>query len=188
MVERREFLKNSLKTGAAIVAGSTLVSSSALAAENKTAPIDPDSMSKAAREHFLPGGKTCVESMLLAGADALGIKTPVIPDIGLGVAGGIGLQGRTCGVIIGAAMVAGMAIGPKESEYKKKKMASLSAAGKIFKAFETKHGSTDCRKLCGLDLTTPEGRKKLQASVKKDTCSQYVDTAARLMADMLNNV
>jgi len=187
-MERRAFLKNSLKTGAAIVAGSALVSDSALAEQKKLTPIDPDSMSKAALEHFLPGGKTCVESMLLVGADALGIQTPVIPDIGLGVAGGIGLQGRTCGAIIGAAMVAGMAIGPKESEYKKKKMAVLSAAGKIFKEFEKEHGSTDCRKLCGLDLTTPEGRQKLEADVKKDTCSQFVDTAARLMAEMLNNV
>jgi len=187
-MERREFLKNSLKTGATIVAGSAFVGGVALAEQKKSTPIEPDSMSKSALEHFLPGGKTCVESMILAGTNALGIKTEVIPDIGLGVAGGVGLQGRTCGAIIGAAMVAGMAIGPKESEYKKKKMASLSAAGKIFKEFEKRHGSTDCRKLCGLDLTTPEGRKKLKASVKKDTCSQFVDTAARLMADMLNNV
>ena len=187
-MKRREFLSTSLKTGAAVVAGSSLVVGSVLASEKKSAPIEPDSMSKAALAHFLPGGKTCVESLLLVGADALGIECPVIPDIGLGLAGGVGLQGRTCGVILGAAMVAGMAIGPKKSEYKQKKMAVLSAAGKIAQDFEKKHGSTDCRKLCGLDLTTPEGRQKLEASVKRETCSQFVDTGARLMAEMLANV
>jgi len=187
-MKRREFLSKSLQSGAAVVVGSTLVTGSALSSEKATVTIEPDSMSKAALEHFVPGGKTCVESLLLAGADALGIECPVIPDVGLGLAGGIGLQGCTCGAITGAAMVAGMAIGPKESEYKKKKMAALSATGKIFQEFEKKHGSTDCRKLCGLDLTTPEGRQKLESKVKKETCSQFVDTGARLMAEMLANV
>jgi len=186
-MERRDFLKNSLKTSAALMVGSVLVSNLANSEQKAAGTIDPDSMAKAALEHFLPGGMTCVESMLLVGADALGIKTPVIPDIGLGLAGGIGLQGRICGAITGAAMVAGMAIGPKEAEYKKKKKAVLSAAGKIFKEFEKKHGSIDCRQLCGLDLTTPEGRKKLESVVKEKTCSQFVDTATRLMAEMLAN-
>ena len=187
-MERREFLSKSLKTGAAIAVSSTLVSSSALALEKARTPIDPDSMSKAALEHFLPGKKTCVESMLLVGADALGIECPVIPDIGLGLAGGVGLQGRTCGAILGAAMVAGMAIGPKESDYDAKKKKVLTAAAKVFKEFEKKHGSADCRMLTGLDLTTPEGKEKLKTSVKKETCSQFVDTATRLMAEMLANV
>ena len=184
-MERRDFLKNSLKTGAAIMAGSALVSGAVRAAQKTAAPIEPDSMSKAALEHFLPGKKTCVEAMLLVGADTLGIESPLIPDIGLGLAGGVGLQGRTCGAILGAAMVAGMAIGPKISDYDKKKKAVLKAVAKIFSEFEKKHGSTDCRKLCGLNLTTPEGMAKLKAGVKKETCSQFVDTATRLMAEML---
>jgi C_GCAxxG_C_C family probable redox protein len=186
-MERREFLKSSLKMGAVIVAGSALVNSPASAVQKAATPMDPDSVAEAALKHFLPGKKTCVESMLLAGADALGIESPLIPDIGLGIAGGVGLQGRTCGAILGAAMVASILMGQKESDYDKKKKAALGAAAKIFNEFEKKHGTTDCRKLTGLDLTTPEGKAKLKASVKQETCSQFVDTGARLLAEILAN-
>lgn len=122
-MERRDFLKKGLKTSAVIIAGSSL--SSISDSKDKTGvSVDADSMSKEALEHFLPGKKTCVESILLVGSDALGISVPVIPDIGLGLAGGIGLQGQTCAAIMGVAMVAGMAIGRKESEYSEKKAVS----------------------------------------------------------------
>lgn len=187
-MERRDFFKKGLKTSAVIIAGSSLSSISVSNAEKTRVSVDADSMSKEALEHFLPGKKTCVESILLVGSDALGISVPVIPDIGLGLAGGIGLQGQTCAAIMGVAMVAGMAIGRKESEYAEKKKAVLKAVAEVFKEFEKKHGTTSCRKLTGLDLTTPEGKEKLKAGVKENKCSQFVDTAARLMADMLTKV
>jgi len=184
-VQRRDFLKHSMTAGAAMAGWSAIAVPHALAQEPKAVSSDPDRIAKAALKHFLPGKRTCAEAVLMAGTGALGVKSPLVPDIALGLAGGVGLQGRTCAAILGAAMVAGLAVGVREANYKKKKAATFQAAGEMLRAFEQKHGSTECRKLCGLDLTTPLGRARLVAGVKAKTCSRFVDTAARLMAEAL---
>jgi len=145
-------------------------------------------MAKSAVKHFLPGKLTCGESILLAGLESLGIKTKLAPDIALGLGGGVGLQGKTCSVLIGAAMILGLAVGAVEKDYKKKKMATFKAVGQFSKAFEKEYGCTVCRKLSGLDLTTVEGRKKLMASVKAERCCKLVEFGARTLAMSLQEI
>ncbi len=147
--------------------------------------IDPDKLSKTAYQHFIPGKLTCCESILMAGCEALGVKSDLVPDIALGLAGGIGLQGKTCGVLSGCAMVLSLAIAQKESGYSKKKMSTLQAVARIYRAFKEELGDTECRPLCGQDLTTPVGRKKLQESVKEQTCARFVQIGSELLAAKL---
>jgi len=149
---------------------------------------DADTMAKSAVKHFIPGKLTCGEAILLTGLESLGLKTKLAPDIALGLAGGVGLQGKTCAVVTGAAMILGLAVGVVEKDYKKKKMATLKAVGKFSKAFEKEYGCTDCRKLSGLDLTTVEGRKKLMASVKADRCCKLVAFGAKTLAKSLQEI
>ena len=150
--------------------------------------IDPDKLSQKAYQQFIPGKLTCCESILIAGCEVLGVKSDLVPDIALGLAGGIGLQGKTCGVITGCAMVLSLAIAQREKEYPKKKMATLQAVGRIYDAFKERVGSTECRTLCGLDLTTPEGRKKLQESVKEQICTRFVQLGSELLATELEKL
>ena len=145
-------------------------------------------MAKSAVKHFIPGKLTCGESILLAGLESLGLKTKLAPDIALGLGGGVGLQGKTCGVVTGAAMILGLAVGAVEKDYKKKKMATMKAVGKFCKAFEKEYGCTVCRKLSGLDLTTVEGRKKLMASVKANRCCKLVAFGAKTLAKSLQEI
>ncbi len=150
--------------------------------------VCPKQLSDAAFEYFIPRKLTCSESILWAGCDCLGITSDLLPDIALGLAGGIGLQGKTCGVLTGSAMVLSLAMAAKEKNYKKKKMGTLQAVGRMRKAFAQKFNHTDCRSLCGLDLTTPEGRKELMGHVKADTCAEYVRAGAELLAQELNKI
>lgn len=150
--------------------------------------IDADQFAAKAHEHFIPGKRTCCESILMAGCDALGIESKLVPDIALGLAGGVGLQGETCGVITASAMVVSLAVAAKEKEYPKKKMQTLAAVGRLRCAFQKEFGHTDCRSLCGLDLTKPEDRKKLVESVKSQTCAKFVRGGARLLAEELRNI
>lgn len=150
--------------------------------------IDPAKMAETAYQFFIPGKRTCSESILKAGCEALGIKSDLIPDIALGLAGGIGLQGKTCGVLTSSALVLSLAVAQNEKEYPKKKMATLQAVGRMYKAFEECVGDTRCRALCDLDLTTPEGRKKLQTKVKKETCTRYVKVGSELLAKELQKL
>ncbi len=150
--------------------------------------IDANQLAAKAHEHFIPGKRTCCESILMAGCEALGIESDLVPDIALGLAGGVGLQGETCGVITSSAMVLSLAVAAKEKEYPTKKMQTLAAVGRLRCAFQKEFGHTDCRSLSGLDLTKPEDRKKLKESVKAQTCAKFVKGGARLLAEELRNI
>jgi len=181
-MKRREFLRTCVTSTAVGPASLPLLSTAHAAAGVDMRKIDPGKLSEAAYEQFIPGKLTCCESILMAGCAALNIESDLVPDVALGLAGGIGLQGKTCGVISGCAMVLSLAIAQKEKDYLKKKMATLQAVARLYDAFEERVGSTECRTLSGLDLTTPEGRKKLQESVKKQTCTKFVKVGSELLA------
>ena len=83
------------------------------------------------------------------------------------------------------AMVLSLAVAADEPDYPKKKTRVLKAVGSLCKRFEEEFGTTECRKLSGLDLTTPEGREVLKQRVKAETCRGYVDTCARILAEIL---
>ncbi len=190
-MKRREFVKG-CSAGLAAVGGSLALGGVAHAqqGERQTArlpAIDADKMAKAAYEHFVPGGLTCCEAMVLVGCDALGVESELIPDITVGLAGGIGFQGQTCGCITGAAMVLSLAVAARESEYLRKRQRTVQATGRLYKKFEETFGTTQCRALCGLDLTTPEGVKALMAGVKAKRCGPLLPATARMLAEELAN-
>ena len=184
-MKRRNFLQT---CAAGLIAGGGSLSVPTLArAGEKPAKrdIDPDKFCKTTHKYFIPGKLTCCESILIAGCQALGIESDLVPDIALGLAGGIGLQGETCGVLTGCALVLSLAVAEQEKEYPEKKMRTLQAVGRVHKAFKERLGRTDCRSLSGLDLTTPEGRKKLEEAVKEKTCAKYVRVGSELLAKEL---
>ena len=194
-MDRREFLRAGV--GAGVSAG-IAVSTLTLAGCEKGPPkeerlarlaqptkVDPDAFAEVAVKHFLPGKKTCGESILMAACDEFGIRSELVPNIALGLAGGVGLRGKTCGLVTGSAMVLGLVAGAKESEYKERFARVQKAVGAYVKRFEREFGSTACRKICGLDLTTPEGMKELKTKVKAEKCGKIVRTAARLLAESL---
>jgi len=184
-MKRRQFLETS---AASLAAAASL--GAAPAAYGTEASVEKlnsaDRLARTAGEHFLVGHRACSESILMAGCEALGIKSELVPDIALGLAGGVGLQGDACGVLTSAAMVLSLAIAGKETEYPKKKMRIAQAAGRVHSEFKKQFGCTDCRTLCGLDLTTEEGRKKLAEGVKVQKCAKFVEGGAKLLARELD--
>jgi C_GCAxxG_C_C family probable redox protein len=181
-MKRRQFVQKCVAGGAAWCALET----TGHAEEAKRSPISPDELAKAAQRHFLEEKRSCCESVLLAGCEALGIKNELIPEIAIGLAGGIGMQGETCGVLTGSALVLSIALPKKETEYPKKVMRTAQAVGQVHKEFKKQCGHTDCRSLTGVDLSTPEGRAKHKADIRGPKCSRYVAVAARLLAERLN--
>lgn len=182
-MQRRQFFRTGL--AAALCGGSALVGQrSASGQEADTAP-DADTMAEAARRLFLVEHRTCSEAMLLLGGKSAGVESAVLSSIGLGLSSGLGRQGHTCGVVLGAAALAGLVVGKREQQPSRRKRAVLAAVARICKEFRRRHGSTDCRTLTGLDLTTLDGRAKHKAGVRRERCSQLVETGARLVAEML---
>lgn len=187
-MKRRDFLQR-CTVGVSVAAGCWAGVSMATEIEPQRNPgIDADRLKQRVLEHFLTEDLTCCESILLTGCEALGIESDVVPDIALGLAGGIGLQGGTCGVLTSSAMVLSVAIGGRETDYAMKKMRTLQAVSKVYSEFRNEFGCTDCRSLCGLDLTTPEGRKRLTEGVKVEKCTKFVSAAAELLARELQTI
>lgn len=152
------------------------------------AVTDADALADRAVFHFMEGNRTCSEALLLAGAEALGVRSPLVPDIALGMAGGMGLLGKTCGAVTASIMVLSLAAGRKEKDEKKKRMLAFNTAASLQKRFAEKFKTTDCRKLCGLDLTTPKGRKALQERVRAETCRPIIAACAKMLAEELNGL
>lgn len=150
------------------------------------AKADAEAMAKSAVKHLLPGKRTCGEAVLASGCEALGVRCKMVPDIALGLGGGIGFQGKLCAVVSGGAMVLSLAVAARESEYKNQFMRTMKACGAWYKACEKQFGTCSCRELSGLDLTKPEDRKKLKAHVKADKCAKIVAAGAKLLAEQIN--
>ena len=112
-MERRQMLKTCVV--AATAAGVTLTPTAR--AERKTfAPINSEKMIATALECLTTVGQGCCESILSAGCQALGIESDLVPDIAMGLAGGVGLRGRICGLLTGSSMVVSLAVAKKEKD------------------------------------------------------------------------
>lgn len=185
-MKRREFVK---ACSAGTVFGSLSAAGLTAAEETTKKPVDPEKLAKTALGHFVAGKRTCGESILMAGCEALGVQSDLVPDIALGLAGGMGMQGETCGALTSSTMVLSLAVAQKEKEYPKKMMRTMQCVGRVHRAFKKQCGCTDCRSLTGgLDLTTPEGKEKLKAGVRAQKCTKYVEAAARILGQELKTL
>ncbi len=183
---RREFMRTCM-AGAA-VGSVSLLPVTATALEQRKGVIDGTELAKTAYEYFIGGKRTCCESILMAGCEVLGIESDLVPDIALGLAGGGGLQGKNCGILTGGSLVLSLAVAQRQTEYPKKKKATFGAVGRFYKAFEKQVGSIECRTLCKLDLTTPEGRSKLEGGVKEQVCTGFLQIGSELLAKELQTI
>ena len=154
----------------------------------QTEQIDPDDLAQRATYHFGEKGRSCSEACLMAGAEALGIESPLLPEIAIAFAGGIGMQGDVCGAVPGCVMALSLAAAQQAKEDPQRKAIALPAAGRLYRRFAEQCGSLRCEQICGLDLTTPEGVAQLAAGVRGEKCTPAVAGAARLLADELNRI
>jgi len=147
--------------------------------------IDERRMMKTADNLFTDEGRCCGEAVLAAGCEAVDVKNALVPSVALGLGGGVGLQGETCGAVTGAALAVSVAWLEKEPCYDERKMATFESAGRVCAALKKKWGSVRCRKLCGINLARPGGLEKLVAGVKDEKCAGFVKDAARELAKEL---
>ncbi len=184
-MDRRGFLRVAAAGPAAAAAGGWAATAAGKQTMSALPKVDRDALAGAARKQFIPGRKTCGEAILAAGCEALGIRSDLVPDIALGLVGGCGLQGKTCGCVTGSAMMVGLAVGRQEADYKPKKVRTFKAVGARVERFEKAFGSTECRAISGLDLMKAGDRQKLESHVKAQRCAKVVRAAARMLAETL---
>jgi len=136
-----------------------------------------DEISERAAKYF-EAGFNCAESVLMSFAESIGVRTDLIPKIATPLGGGIGRRGSVCGALTGGVMAIGLKVGRSELKDTKSREESYEKALELFKRFEKEFGSALCYDLIKLDLTTSEGRKKIN-KVRLEKCIHFVRAVAR---------
>lgn len=128
----------------------------------------------------------CALSVLMSHAQDLNLDQTTALRIALGFGGGM-TMGETCGAVTGAYMVLGL-----KANFQEKSVAEIKADTKIAvrrfnELFIAKHGSLQCKKLLGVDLSTLEGSAEANAKGLFDSiCAPLVASAAEILETEFN--
>ena len=132
---------------------------------------------------ILGEGYTCAESVLRAVSEEYEIDIEH-PHIAMGFGGGMGFMGEVCGAVSGAVMAIGIVKGPVENQQEFQEIMPL--VQDFRHRFETEMETISCRELTGMDLSKPGGFEEfMQSEVPEKVCTRAVDTAYRLVMDVL---
>lgn len=134
-----------------------------------------------AKQHF-NNGFQCAESVLLAVADALEIRSPLIPAIATGCCHGKLQTFGTCGALTGGIMAVNLThgrAGPRESVAD-----NYRAVRTLIQEFSGACGGIDCSRLMGCDLDTADGRRVYEENSVRQQCREYVGIAAGLAFEL----
>ena len=111
----------------------------------------------------------------------LPVDEKVVARLASGFGGGMGNTGGTCGAVVGAVMALGLTNDPGDDADLEEGLAFAKRVAALRRAFEAEMGSSECRELTGLDLTTPEGVDELlNSDTGERVCFPAVATAYRL--------
>ena len=127
----------------------------------------------------------CSQSTFTPFARHFGMDLDLAFKIAAPFGGGFGHMGEACGAVSGALMALGLAKGNAVVD-REKKYACYHLAAEFQNRFKVEHGSVLCPKLLGLDIGDPEQLQQARdRNLFAEVCPNYIETAVRLMADIL---
>jgi C_GCAxxG_C_C family probable redox protein len=125
----------------------------------------------------------CAQSVLLSFANELNLDEMTAKKITLGFGGGMAMA-ETCGAVTGAYMVLGLKAQTGAKTMQEMKTETKVAVRKFNELFIAKHGSLKCKKLLGVDISTPEGSATASNQNLYDTvCTELVASAADILEE-----
>ncbi len=130
--------------------------------------------SDTAAEQLISGKMNCAQAVLTSFCEELGLDRDVALKIAKCFGGGIASSGNTCGAVTGAYMVIELKQGTEVPEAPGKEKVKMLTA-KFAQEFVKIHGSTQCRKLLGYDVSLPEEFKiVIQKKLFSTRCPIFV--------------
>jgi C_GCAxxG_C_C family probable redox protein len=131
-------------------------------------------------------GCNCAQAVLTSFSDILKMDKESLMAVSAGFGGGMGKLQDTCGAATGAYMVFSIYRSHTTSDNQHAKDESALMIRKFSKRFMEIEGSTNCKKLIGVDLNTEEGQ---QEAAEKDlfnkVCGKCVSTAVGIVEEMI---
>jgi len=125
----------------------------------------------------------CAQSVLLSFSEEVNLDEKTAMRIALGFGGGMAM-GETCGAVTGAYMVLGMKAQANGKSLQEIKTETKAAVRKFNELFIATHGSLNCKKLLGVDISTSEGSAIASEQNLFDiVCSKLVASSASILED-----
>lgn len=144
----------------------------------------PDQTAQRSGELFNQG-LCCSESVLQAVAESRGIKSELIPKIATGLCGGISRSGNICGAVSGGVLAIGLCFGRSQPGQSPEE--NVRRVRAFLAECEQRFGSTNCEKLIGCRLDTPEGQQFFKEHNLREKCAGFTREAARMASEALAN-
>jgi C_GCAxxG_C_C family probable redox protein len=129
----------------------------------------------------------CSQSVLTPFSQELGLSENDCLKVACAFGGGMGRQQHTCGAVTGALMVLGMKYGKAFGDDESKKVKTYAKTVEFFKAFESKHGSINCKELLqGLNMNDEADMMKIrELNLFRVKCDKYVADAVEILETMI---
>jgi len=125
----------------------------------------------------------CAQSVLLSFANELNLDEMTAQKITLGFGGGM-VMAETCGAVTGAYMVLGLKAQTGAKTMQEMKTETKVAVRQFNELFVAKHGSLKCKKLLGVNISTPEGATEATArNLYETVCTELVASAAIILEE-----
>ena len=125
--------------------------------------------------------QNCSQSVLLSFAEELNLDKLTALRISAGFGGGMAM-GETCGAVTGAYMILGLKVQAEGKTIQELKAETKTAVRKFNELFLARHGSLQCKKLLGVDTSTPEGAALAnEKDLFNTVCSGLVASAAEIL-------
>jgi C_GCAxxG_C_C family probable redox protein len=135
---------------------------------------------------YYQSGFNCAQSVFSSFAPVMGVGTKEALKITSGFGAGICYKGEVCGAVSGAYMAIGLKYGRWKSEDAAAKENTYALMKEFDRRFIARNGSLYCNQLLEGDMSTPEGRMKINDERKfKTHCPRFVKDAAEIAGKLM---
>lgn len=130
-------------------------------------------------------GYACSQAIFLTYCEEYNIEQKIALGLSAGLGGGI-CMGKTCGAVTGAILVIGLVLGENNSETSEGRKKIKKAVVEFANQFKLLHGSTECKELLSLDISTPEGMKTaIEKRVFKTICPKFIKDSSEILEKII---
>ena len=130
-------------------------------------------------------GYNCSQAVLTTFCRNLQLDTAIAQSLSAGFGAGMGRSQMTCGAVSGAVMVLGMYFF-NANERDSSKDYTYKKVLEFIDRFTKRHGTTECIRLLGVDITTHEGYTYAQEKNLFDTrCERIVSNTIEILLSLI---
>ncbi len=144
--------------------------------------------SQQAKQYF-EEGYNCAQAVLLAFCEETGLSREQAARLASTFGGGMGRMREVCGAVSAMFMIEGLVRGYSDPKAKEEKSEAYARVRALADRFREENQSIICRDLIIDTQTTPGGEpeERTKEYYERRPCGCYVEDAAKLIAEALNN-